>query len=59
MSAKMPQQGDLPERPPGEDDLVKHPSDAFDRDGLAGETVLDRDDEAVGALSEWSHQAPP
>lgn len=59
MPPEMPQQSDLPKRSSREDDLVEHPSDALDRNGLARETVLDRDDEAVGALSEWSHQAPP
>lgn len=57
--SKMAQQRDLPQCPPGQDDLVKDPRDALDRDRLAAQRVLDRNDETVRSLTERSDQLPP
>lgn len=53
MRGKVPQEGNLAQGPAGEDDLVEHARDELDRDRLARNVVLGRDDEAVGALAEF------
>ena len=58
VASKMPQQRDFSQRPPRQDDLVKHPRDALDRHRLRRVLVLHLDDEPVRALPEWPNEAP-
>jgi hypothetical protein len=52
VAGKVPEQGDLAQRSAGEDNLVEHARDHLDRDRLARNLVLSRNNEAVGALAE-------
>jgi hypothetical protein len=54
----MPQQGDLSQTSPRQDDLVEYPGDHLYRDGLAAEAILSRDDEAVCTLAELAEELP-
>lgn len=58
MFSEMPQQGDLPQRSPRQNNLVENPSDTLDSYRLPRETVLHLNDQTVRSLTQWTNQAP-
>jgi hypothetical protein len=50
MPIQMPQQGQLSQTPPRQDDLVKHPRQELDGDLFPRDRVFGRDDQSVSSL---------